>query len=369
MEKLSVITLFNDYQNFSKLLIHNFNNIHYPKELIEWIIVDDSKEYNGGLFPIEDNIIYIHFKEDEIKKYLEDCFKKFDMTKNEKTFENDKEESNYEYMLKILRLPGGFKRDYAVGISSNPYILHLNYDCIYLQNDIQKKINILKKQRIDCLYSNYLITYNIRNKRFGKLDDYKSESCLFHTRDFWKSKGFKWNDIYNEANDFYYGHGNNRLYYKESIVLLVTNHNYNTYNIECNSATHSNYKHLELSDIVHEINNKKYALQVEMSDLLFNKNINIVCINCDNVIDKNLINNNIEYLEYNKNTTNGTKIMNDLKKFPKIDMLIINLTKSLKNIIDKLQPEYIALINKKNEYFEGYDFFNNIYIKSNKKDE
>ena len=368
MEKLSVITLFNDYHNFSKLLIHNFNNINYPKELIEWIIIDDSKEYNGGLFPIEDNIIYIHFKEDEIKKYLEDCFKKFDMTKNEKTFENDKEESNYNYLMKVMRLPSGFKRDYAVGISSNPYILHLNYDCIYLQNDIQKKINILKKQRIDCLYSNYMITYNIRNKRFGKLDDYKSESCLFHTRDFWKSKGFKWNDIYNEANDFYYGHGNSRLHYKESIILLVTNHNYNTYNIECNSATHSNYKHLILPNIVHEVNNKRYALQVEMGDLLFNKNINIVCINCDNVIDKNLINNNIEYLEYNKNTTNGTKIMNDLKKFPKIDMLIINLTKSLKNIIDKLQPKYIALINKKNEYFEGYDFFNNIYIKSNKNE-
>jgi hypothetical protein len=369
MEKLSVITLFNDYTNFSKLLIHNFNNIQYPKELIEWIIVDDSKEYNGGLFPIEDNIIYIHFKEDEIKKYLEDCFKKFDVSKNEKTFENDKEESNYNYLMKVMRLPSGFKRDYAVGISSNPYILHLNYDCIYLQNDIKKKINILKKQTIDCLYSNYMITYNIRNRRFGKLDDYKSEACLFHTRDFWKSKGFKWNDMYNEANDFYYGHGNSRLHYKESIILLVTNHNYNTYNIECNSATHSNYKHLELPDIVHEINNKKYALQVELGDLLFNKNINIVCINCDNVIDQNLINNNIEYLEYNKNTTNGTKIMNDLKKIPKIDMLIINLTKSLKNIIDNLQPEYIALINKKNEYFEGYDFFNNIYIKSNKKED
>ena len=369
MEKLSVITLFNDYQNFSKLLIHNFNNIQYPKELIEGLIIDDSKEYNGGLFPIEDNIIYIHFKEDEIKKYLEDCFKKYDVSKNEKTFENDKEESNYNYLMKVMRLPSGFKRDYAVGISSNPYILHLNYDCIYLQNDIQKKINILKKQRIDCLYSNYLITYNIRNRRFGKLDDYKSESCLFHTRDFWKTKGFKWNDIYNEANDFYYGHGNSRLYYKESIVLLVTNHNYNTYNIECNTATHSNYKHLELPEIVHEVNNKKYALQVELGDLLFNKNINIVCINCDNVIDKKLINNNIEYLEYNKNTTNGTKIMNDLKKFPKIDMLIINLTKSFKNIIDELQPQYIALINKKSEYFEGYDFFNNIYIKSKKKEE
>ena len=50
MEKISAISLFSDYTNFSKLLIHNFNNIDYPKELIEWIIVDDSKEYNGHLF-------------------------------------------------------------------------------------------------------------------------------------------------------------------------------------------------------------------------------------------------------------------------------------------------------------------------------
>ena len=367
MEKLSVISLFSDYKNFSKLLIHNYNNIDYPKELLEWIIIDDSKEYNGHLFPAEENIIYIHFKPDEIKKYLEDCFKKFDMTKNEKTFENDKKESEYNYHLKTMRLPSGFKRDYGVGLSSNPYILHMNYDCIYLQNDVQKKINILKKQRIDCLYSSYLITYNIRNKKYGKLGDYKSEACFFHTRDFWKTKGFKWDDMYNEGNDFYHGHGLAREYYKESIVMLVTNHNYNTYNIECNSATHSNYKHLELPDIVHEINNKKYSLQVEMKDLLYDKKINIVCINCESVIDKELLHNNIEYLEYNKNTTNGPKILNDLNKIPKIDMLIVNLTKSLK-LTEKIKPKYIVLINKKNEYIDGYDFYNNIYIKIDKKE-
>ena len=363
MEKLSVISLFSDYTNFSKLLIHNFNNIQYPRELIEWIIVDDSKEYSGHLFPAEENIIYIHFKPDEIKKYLEDCYKKFDVYKNDKTFENDQKEAEYNYHLKMLRLPSGFKRDYAVGISSNPYILHLNYDCIYLQNNIQKKINILKKQNIDCLYSNYLITYNVKNRRFGKLEDYKSEACLFHTRDFWKTKGFEWGDMYNEANNFYYGHGVSRLHYKESIVMLVTNHNYNTYNIDCNSATHSNYKHLELPDIVHEINNKRYALQVEMNDLFYSDNLNIVCINCDSVIDKHLLQHNIEYLEYNKNTSNGNKIMNDLKKIPKIDMLIVNLIKSFKFIIDKIQPKYFALINNKYENIDGYEFYNNIFIK------
>ncbi len=364
MEKISVISLFSDYTNFSKLLIHNFNNIDYPKELIEWIIVDDSKEYNGHLFPMDENIIYIHFKPDEIKKYLEDCYKKYDMSKNEKTFENGKKEAEYNYYLKMLRLPNGFKRDYAVGISSNPYILHLNYDCIYLQNNIKKKINILKKQRIDCLYSNYLITYNIRNKKFGKLDNYKSEACLFHTKDFWNTKGFKWDENNNEADDFYHGHGVSRLHYKESIVLLITNHNYDKYDIECNSATHSNYKHLELPSIVHEINNKRYALQVEMNDLFFSDNINIVCINCDSVIDNRLIQHNIHNLEYNKNTTNERKIINDLEKIKNIDMIIFNTTKIFSKVIDNIKPKYIALINK-NVNIKNYTKYNNIYIKYN----
>ena len=84
MERVSVITVFNDFRNFKELMLYNFNNINYPKELLEWIIVDDSKEYNGHLFPMDENIIYIHFKPEEIKKYLEDCYKKFDVSKNEK---------------------------------------------------------------------------------------------------------------------------------------------------------------------------------------------------------------------------------------------------------------------------------------------
>ena len=104
MEKLSVITVFNDFSNFKKLMLYNFNNINYPKELIEWIIVDDSREYNGNLFPIEDNILYIHFKPDEIKEHLEKCFKKFDMHKNDVTFENDQKKGEFEYHMNFCLL-------------------------------------------------------------------------------------------------------------------------------------------------------------------------------------------------------------------------------------------------------------------------
>ena len=363
MEKLSVITLFNDYINFKDLMLYNFNNIEYPKELIEWIIVDDSKEYNGNLFPMNDNILYIHFKEDEIKEHLEKCFKQFDVYKNGLEFENDQKKGEYEYHLNLLRLPSGFKRDYAVGLSSNPYILHLNFDCVYLNNDIKKKINILKNKRIECLYSDYMITYNIKNKQFGKMAGMKSEAGLFHTKEFWKRKGFKWDEMYNEANDFYYGNGITRVHYKESIIQLLTNHNFNKYEVESNSTTHSNHKHIKMPDIVNNINNKLYDLQVEMNDLLHTKQINIVCINSEKIIDKKLLNNNIHYLDYNKNTRNFKKIIDDLNIIKKIDMIIVNLTQESMQFIDKYDVDYFVLLNRPKRIINDYLIFNNIYIK------
>ena len=363
MERVSVITVFNDFRNFKELMLYNFNNINYPKELLEWIIVDDSNEYNGDLFPMNDNIIYIHFKPEEIKEHLEKCYKKFDMHKNDYTFENDQKKGEYEYHMNLMRLPSGFKRDYAVGLSSNSYILHLNFDCVYLKNEVQKKINIIKKQRIECLYSDYMITYDIKNKKYGKLDKYKSEACLFHTKEFWTRKGFKWDEMYNEGDDFYYGNGSARVYYKESVIQLLTNHNFNRYNIELNSATHNNYKHLEIPEIVFNIKNKLYDLQTELNDLLYNKQINIVCINSENIITNKMITNNIHYLEYNKNTNNFVKIMQDLNKMGNIDMMIVNLTKEAMKFIPNYNLDYFVLLNRPKRIIPGYLIFNNIYIK------
>ena len=363
MDKISVITVFNDFVNFKDLMLYNFNNIDYPKELIEWIIVDDSKRYNGDLFPMDENVLYIHFKPDEVKEHLEKCYKKFDVHKNDYTFENDQKRGEFEYHLAMSRLPSGFKRDYAVGLSSNPYILHLNFDCIYLQNDIKKKINILKKQRIECLYSDYMITYNIKNRKYGKLDGYKSEACLFHTKEFWSRKGFKWDEMYNEADQFYYGNGSARKYYKESIIQLLTNHNFNRYNVECNSATQNNYKHIEIPEIVYNINNKLYDSQVELNDLLHKKQITIASINSENILTKDLLINNIHYLEYNKNTRNLNKIVSDLDLIGKIDMIISNLTQESMRFILKYNVDYFMLLNRPKRIVPGYLIFNNIYIK------
>ena len=82
---------------------------------------------------------------------------------------------------------------------------------------------------------------------------------------------------------------------------------------------------------------------------------NIVCINCDSVIDNNLNRHNIEYLEYNKNTTNEKKIISDLSN-ENIDMTIINTVKNFKNLIKIIDPKYFALINKKMNYLKIMNF-------------
>ena len=49
-------------------------------------------------------------------------------------------------------------------------------------------------------------------------------------------------------------------------------------------------------------------------------------------------------------------------------MIIINTVKIFKNLINQINPKYFALINKKNELFDNYEFHNNIYIKKEKSE-
>jgi len=169
--------------------------------------------------------------------------------------------------------------------------------------------------------------------------------------------------MYNEADHFYYGNGSARKYYKESIIQLLTNHNYNKYNVECNSATQNNYKHIEIPNIVFSINNKLYNSQVELNDLLYKKQITIASINSENIFTKELLINNIHYLEYNKNTRNLNKISSDLDLIGNIDMIISDLTQESMKFIPKYDVDYFMLLNRPKRIIPGYLIFNNIYIK------
>ena len=65
--------------------------------------------------------------------------------------------------------------------------------------------NLSTIKKIKLLACHILELYKTENKLAGY------ESTLFHTKDFWKKSGFKWEDIQSEAVSFYYNKG----YYRQ----------------------------------------------------------------------------------------------------------------------------------------------------------
>ena len=80
-------------------------------------------------------------------------------------FENDNDGLVWNYFKKVGKLPNGFVRDYAVGLTSHDYILHVDYDTIVVQI-CQEKLKFLKDNRLECVYCRAMLAYDIYGKSF-----------------------------------------------------------------------------------------------------------------------------------------------------------------------------------------------------------
>ena len=196
---ISIVTILNDIPDLYKLIEYHWETIDYPKEKLEWIIIDNSRENNSDKIPtLSENIIYIHVNTDEFIDKI--------------NFDRDDEKILWNYYKRLGYLPIGFLRDYAVGCTQYDYILHYDIDTIYNPKTLLRKLRTLKNNKLECIYCKCMLGYDIYEKGLYKLENEHSgyASTLFHTRDFWKRSGFKWTDIDNEAYNFHYNKGLDR---------------------------------------------------------------------------------------------------------------------------------------------------------------
>ena len=56
---ISLVTILHNWSNFCKTFEYKWNVLDYPKEKMEWIIVDTSLEDHSSLIPINESILYI----------------------------------------------------------------------------------------------------------------------------------------------------------------------------------------------------------------------------------------------------------------------------------------------------------------------
>lgn len=217
----SCITILHGEKEFIPLIKHNFGNFK-NQESLELVIVDDGKENLMKEFMDIDRCIYLHLSEDEIKEFM-------------KQIEEEYKEPNKSllfYEKKRRSLPNGFLRDYGCGLSSHENIFHMNADCIYRPKSIERKTSFMKRVGAECVYCDTTLCYDIYGKQLYKTESPVKiyESTLFHTREFWKRRGFQWHDTMNEGKAFHYNNGQDRKldnYY--DTVQLLSIHNMNHY--------------------------------------------------------------------------------------------------------------------------------------------
>lgn len=272
-DAVSVVVILHGERVFCPLIKHNYQTFLKNIDL-EMVIVDDGKENLGSEFTELDNCLYLNLYDDR-EKFFKQIIEEYKQPKK----------SRLLYQQRINTLPNGFKRDYGSGMSSHPYIFHMNADCSYSAKAIDRKLRYMKRVGADCVYCDTTLCYDIYNRKLYKTESPHKiyESTLFHTRDFWKRKGFQWSDVEMEGRYFHYNNGADRKldnYY--DTVQLLSIHNMNRYRPVEVTLEGIN---ISVPDVVHEIKIDTHPFVQTMKDLYDDSEINILGINSEFLVN------------------------------------------------------------------------------------
>ena len=263
----SIVTILHGETEFIPLILDNFKNFikHEEKDSLELFIIDDGKEDLKNYFSEIENCNYINLSEKQKQNFMKHI-------EEEYTLPN---KSYLYYEKKKKSLPNGFLRDYGCGMSNNENIFHMNADCIYNPKSIQRKSTFMKKVGADCIYCDTTLCYDIYGKELYKtISPFKIyESTLYHSREFWRRRGFQWSDTENEGKYFHYDNGIDRKMdnYYDTIQLLSI-HNINQYKPV--KVTIDGIK-IKIPDIISEIIIEGHPFKKYINDLFPNK-VNIL---------------------------------------------------------------------------------------------
>jgi len=199
LPKVSIITPTYKRRKIFSMAIRNFENFIYPKNKLEWIIVDDSPE--------DENIS--------------------DMLPRDKRIKYIKMDSGEEPMTIAM------KRNIAVSNSSNEYIIHMDDDDYYPSESILARIKILLKYKtegIECVGSTLIGTYNIIKNESSMSSDGPislSEASMGYTKKFWEERPFDESCQRGEHKYFTEQRLNKIIDIPYSFIIIAINHKNN----------------------------------------------------------------------------------------------------------------------------------------------
>ena len=203
LPKISIITPTYNRRKLFTMALNNFDNFNYPKNKIEWVIVDDSPNDHDSvedLVSFMRNVKYIRFR------------------------------SKDEPMTVAS------KRNIGVSNASHNYIIHMDDDDYYPPESLIARIKILLKyenEGIECVGSTLIGTYNIINNTSSMSSDGPislSEASMAYTKNFWEKRGFDDLCIRGEHKYFTENRFEQIMDIPYSFILIAINHRNNMTN-------------------------------------------------------------------------------------------------------------------------------------------
>ncbi len=216
---VSIITPTWNRKELFLLALNNFYNTEYPRDKLEWIIVDDS---------CEEQKVKTILPEDNRIKYIE---------------------LDVEQSLPISR-----KRNIGVQNASNDIILHMDDDDFYYPQHVLSRVKVLLSNSIECIGCTELGCYNVLNKKSFKIGDKQSvlaEATMCYYKSFWLERPFFERVQAGEAIHFLKGREKQVVQLPFTYVMIALTHKKNI----TKKLRSADEEIVEKANVVHGINN------------------------------------------------------------------------------------------------------------------
>jgi len=221
---VSIVTVTRNRPHFMRLAVYNFFTQNYPKEKMEWIIVDETNPSVKDLIPADDRIKYYHVNDEE-RKFIFDKWvgqirsglvkpgkteRQVSNVKINKAIEPHKVEYGDFYKF---RLPIGMKRNMGVNWASNRVIVHMDDDDFYPVNSVRIRVDMMMQSNKPCISCSAIANFNIcRMISMINVPPYDmsyekrvSEASMAYYKTFWERHRFEAKAVCSEGEGFLRG--------------------------------------------------------------------------------------------------------------------------------------------------------------------
>jgi len=153
---VSIVTITKNRKHLFPIAMQNWLHLTYPKEKLEWVIVDDSQDPSQNL---EDMLSQLMKAGHDIKYVL----------------------------LNTGDVPVGRKRNIGVEVAKHPYIMMMDDDDVYYQDSLLSKLSCLITYGKKIAFSRPIAVYDVKNEYSYILEGFEDipEASIMFTKEFW----------------------------------------------------------------------------------------------------------------------------------------------------------------------------------------